>query len=170
MPYEHNQNRLAKAYIKKLQMVARPLLLLAKLLATLWGHVILHVAALLRLHPTLLKSITSQELIIGRTPNVAHLQIFGSQVWVPRLEPQRKMISAHREGGVYMGFDSPSIIRYLVPSTKTLLRARFQNCVFEEIVLPHVPCSKGTPDLNFYSPQTFTMNPNPRTTLPETEV
>ena len=69
-----------------------------------------------------------------------------------------------------MGFDSPSIIRYFVPSTRALLRIHFQNCVFEENVFPHVLCPKGTPDLNFYSPQTFTMNPDPRTSLPETEV
>ena len=69
-----------------------------------------------------------------------------------------------------MGFDSPSILRYFVPSTGALLRARFQNCVFEENIFPHVPCPKGTPNLNFYSPQTFTMNPDPRTSLPETEV
>ena len=69
-----------------------------------------------------------------------------------------------------MGFDSPSILRYFVPSTGALLRARFQNCVFEKNVFPHVPCPKGTPDLNFYSPQTFTMNSDPHTLLPETEV
>ena len=68
VPYEHSQNGLAEAYIKKLQMVARPLLLHAKLLATLWGHAILHATALLRLCPTLLNPITSQELLIGRTP------------------------------------------------------------------------------------------------------
>ena len=69
-----------------------------------------------------------------------------------------------------MGFDSPSILRYFVPSTRALLKARFQNCVFEENVFPLVPCPKGTPDLNFYSPQTFTLNPDPRTSLSETEV
>ena len=151
-------------------MVARPLLLFAKLPATLWRHAILHAAALLRLRPTLLNPITSQELLTNRTPNISHLRIFGSWVWVPRPEPLRRTISAHKEEGVYMGFDSPSIIRFFVPSTGALLKARFQNCVFEENVFPHVPCPKGTLDLNFYSPQTYTMNLDPRTSLPQTEV
>ena len=69
-----------------------------------------------------------------------------------------------------MGFDSPSILRYFVPSIGALLRARFQICVFEENVFLHVLCPKGTPDLNFYSLQTFTMNLDPRTSPPETEV
>ena len=170
VPYEHSQNGLTEAYIKKLQMVARPLLLHAKLLATLWGHAILHAAALLRLRPTLLNPITFQQLLTGRTPDVSHLRIFGCKVWVPWLEPLRRTISALREEGVYMGFDSPSILRYFVPSTGALLKACFQNCIFEENVFPHVPCPKGIPDLNFYSPQTFILNPNPRTSLSETEV
>ena len=170
VPYEHSQNELAEAYIKKLQMVARPLLFHAKLPTIMWGHAILHAAALLRLCPTLLNPISSQELITGHIPSIFHLRIFGLWVWVPRPEPQRRTILAHREEGVYMGFDSPSIIRYLVPSTGALLRARFQNCVFEENVFPHVPCPKGTPDHNFYSSQTFTMNLDPHTALPETEV
>ena len=170
VPYEHSQNGLAEAYIKKLQMVAWPLLLHAKLPATLWGHAILHTAALLRLRPTLLNPITSQQLLIGRTPDVSHLRIFGSRVWVPRPEPLRRTISALREEGVYMGFDSPSILRYFVPSTEVLLKARFQNCIFEENVFPHIPCPKGTPDLNFYAPQTLTLNPDPRTSLSEMEV
>ena len=152
VPYEYNQNGLAEAYIKKLQMVARPLLLHAKLPATLWGHLVLHTAALLRLCPTLLNPITFQKLLIGCTPNISHLRIFASRVWVPRPEPLRQIISAHREDGVYMGFDSPSIIRYLVPSTGALLRARFQNCVFEN-VFPHVPCPKGNPDHTFTPPR-----------------
>ena len=170
VPYKHSQNGLAEAYIKKVQMVARPLLLHAKLSATLWRHAILHVAVLLRLRPTLLNPITSQELLIDCTPNVSHLRIFGCRVWMPQPEPLRRTISAHMEEGVYMGFDSPSILRYFVPSTGALLKARFQNCVFEENVFPHVPYSKGTPDLNFYSPQTFTLNLDPRTSLSETEV
>ena len=144
VPYEHSQNGLAEAYIKKLQMVARPLLLHAKLPATLWGHDILHAAMLLRLRPTLLNPITSQELLTGCTPNVSHLRIFGCRVWVPRPEPLRQTISVHKEESVYIGFDSPSIIRYFVPSTGALLKAQFQNCVFEENVFPHVPCPKGT--------------------------
>jgi hypothetical protein len=48
-PYEHSQNGLAEAFIKKLQLVTRPLLIHAKLPDSFWGHAILHAAALLRL-------------------------------------------------------------------------------------------------------------------------
>ena len=54
VPYEHAQNGLAEAFVKKIQLVARPLLLHAHLPSNLRGHVVLHAAALLRLRSRLL--------------------------------------------------------------------------------------------------------------------
>ena len=34
--------------------------------------------------------------------------------------------------GIYVGFDSPSIIRYLEPLTRDLFTARFADCRFDE--------------------------------------
>ena len=36
--------------------------------------------------------------------------------------------------GICVGFDSPSIIRYLEPSTSDVFKARFDDCHFDEIV------------------------------------
>ncbi|XP_021839106.1 uncharacterized protein [Spinacia oleracea] len=41
--------------------------------------------------------------------------------------PQRRL-------GVYIGFESPSIIKYLEPSTRDLFKARFADCHFNESV------------------------------------
>ena len=35
--------------------------------------------------------------------------------------------------GIYIGFDSPSIIKYLEPLTGDVLRARFADCHFDEV-------------------------------------
>ncbi|XP_068305181.1 uncharacterized protein [Pyrus communis] len=43
--------------------------------------------------------------------------------------PQRKL-------GIYLGFDSPSIIRYLEPLTGDMFTARFADCHFDETVFP----------------------------------
>ena len=64
--YEHAQNGLAKAFLKKIQLVARPLLLHAKLPSNLWGYAVVHAAFLLRLRPTLLNTQTPYELLSGR--------------------------------------------------------------------------------------------------------
>lgn len=170
VPYEHSQNGLAEAYIKKIQLVVRPLLIQANLPPETWGHAVLHAAALLRLRPTLLNANTSQELITGSPPNVAHLRNFGCKVWVPQAEPKIKTTTPHRISGIYVGFDSPSIIRYLTLPTLTSQRARFQNCRFEETVFPSIPSAKEKGTLDFFAPETFTMNPDPKTALAEVEV
>ena len=120
VPYEHSQNGLAETFIKKIQLIARPLLLHANLPSNLWGHAVLHATSLLKLRPTLLNTQTPQELLSGRTPDVSHIRVFGCQVWVPIPDPRRHTIGTHRQLGVYVGFDSPSVIRYLDPSTGNL--------------------------------------------------
>jgi hypothetical protein len=48
----HTQNGLAESLIKRLQLIARPLLMKCNLPSSAWGHTILHAAALIRLRPT----------------------------------------------------------------------------------------------------------------------
>ena len=40
----HTQNGLAESFIKRLQLIARPLLLNTKLPLSAWGHAIIHAA------------------------------------------------------------------------------------------------------------------------------
>lgn len=174
VPYEHAQNGLAESFIKRIQLITRPLLLQANLPTSMWGHAVLHAATLIRLRPSSIEIASSQELLSGRVPNVSHLRVFGCRVWVPIPEPQRHTIGAHRQEGIYVGFDSPSIIRYVNPSTGTLLRARFANCRFEEDMYPSLKGGASTQqscgDIIFKAPETFTLNPDPRTSLAEAEV
>jgi hypothetical protein len=48
----HTQNGLAESLIKILQLIARPLLMKCNLPSSAWEHIILYVAALIRLRPT----------------------------------------------------------------------------------------------------------------------
>ena len=41
-----------------------------------------------------------------------------------------------RRLGIYVGFDSSSVIRYLEPLTRDVFRAKFADCHFNEIVFP----------------------------------
>ena len=50
--HTHTQNGLAESFIKRLQMITRPLLMKTKLPISAWGHVILHAASLVRIKPT----------------------------------------------------------------------------------------------------------------------
>ena len=124
----------------------------------------------MRYRPTLLNDFSPLELLSGQKPDVSHFWVFGCQVWVPIVEPKRITISHHRIEGVYVGFDSPSVIRYLIPSTCVLHKAHFQNCKFDETIFPLVTVSKPNAPLNFWAPETLTLNPDPRIALTNSEV
>jgi hypothetical protein len=53
--------------------------------------------------------------------------------------PQRRL-------GIYVGFDSPSIIRYLEPLTGDVFKARFEDCHFNETVFPPLGGEKSLPE------------------------
>ena len=93
----HTQNGLAKAIIKRLQLIARPLLMRTKLLIYAWGHAILHAAALVRIQPTANHQQSPFQLVLGQIPNVSHLRVFGCTVKVQiapsqhtKMGPQRR--------------------------------------------------------------------------------
>ena len=72
---------------------------------------------------------------------------------------------------IYVGCESPSIIKYLDPSAGNLLRGRFVDCFFDE---ENFPCLVGqsnpSRDLNVNALSTPNMFPDPRTQECEREV
>ncbi|KAL0552297.1 hypothetical protein IC582_011405 [Cucumis melo] len=128
----HTQNDLVESFIKHLQLIARPLLMRAKVPLSIWGPAILHAASLIRIRPSYHKYSPTQ-LAYGQEPNISHLRIFGCAVYVPIFPPQRTKMGPQRRLGIYVGFESPSIIRYLEPLTGDVFTARFVDCHFNEI-------------------------------------
>jgi len=55
---------------------------------------------------------------------------------VPIAPPQRTKMDAQRRLGIYVGYESPSIIRYLEPKTGDIFTARFVDCHFNEAIFP----------------------------------
>ncbi|KAK6126928.1 hypothetical protein DH2020_039329 [Rehmannia glutinosa] len=76
------------------------------------------------------------QLTLGFEPDISHLRTFGCAVQVPIPPPQRTKMDPQRRLGIYVGFDSPSIIRYLEPMTGDLFTTRFADCHFDEIIFP----------------------------------
>ena len=136
MAHVHTQNGLAESLIKRLQLIARPLLMKYNLPSSAWGHTILHAAALIRLRPTAYHKFSPLQLVSGREPNLSHLKIFGCVVYVPISPPQRTKMGPQRKLGIYIGFNSPSIIKYLEPLTGDVFTARFADCQFDETIFP----------------------------------
>ena len=124
-------------FIKCLQLIARPLLLKTKLPLSAWGHAIIHAAHLIRLRPITNHDLSPLQLAKGYQPNISHLQIFGCAVYVP-VGPQRRL-------GIYVGFQSASIINYIEPLTGEVFTARFVDCHFDEIFFPPLGEDKPIP-------------------------
>ena len=59
--------------------------------------------------------------------------MFGCTVQVPIAPPQCTKMGPQRRSGIYIGFDSPSIIKYLEPLTGDVFIARFADCHFDEV-------------------------------------
>ncbi|GKV50529.1 hypothetical protein SLEP1_g57232 [Rubroshorea leprosula] len=136
VPHMHTQNGMAESLIKRLQLIARPLLMRSKLPASAWGHAILHAATLIRLRPTAYHKHSPLQLVSGIEPNISHLKIFGCAVYVPIAPTQHTKMGPQRRLGIYVGFESPSIIKYLEPMTSDLFTTRFADCHFDENLFP----------------------------------
>ena len=103
-----------------------------KLSMSVWGHAILHAAALIHIRPTSYHSSSPLQLVFGKGPDIFHLRIFGCAVYVPIAPQKRTKIGPQRRLGIYIGYESPSIIKYLEPSTKDIFITRFVDCHFDE--------------------------------------
>ncbi|KAJ9547136.1 hypothetical protein OSB04_019679 [Centaurea solstitialis] len=132
----HTQNGLAESLIKRLQMIARPMIMKSKLPVSAWGHAILHAATLIRIRPTSYNASSPLKTVFGQEPNISHLRIFGCAVYVPVAPPQRTKMGPQRRLGIYVGYESASIIKYLEPLTGDLFTARFADCHFDESEFP----------------------------------
>jgi hypothetical protein len=144
--HTHTQNGLAKSFIKRIQTIARPLLMKTKLPVSDWGHAILHAASLVRIKPTAYHKYSPLQLVLGQQPNISHFRIFGCAVYVPIAPPQRTKMGPQCRLGIYVGFDSSFIIRYLEPLTGDVFKARFEDCHFNETVFPPLGGEKSLPE------------------------
>ncbi|KAJ9558226.1 hypothetical protein OSB04_012840 [Centaurea solstitialis] len=134
--YVHSQNGLAEALIKRLQIIARTLVMRTKLPISAWGYAILHAATLVRLRPIATQPFSAYQLVTGYEPDVLHLRMFGCLVNVPIEPPKRSKFGPQKRRGIYVGYESPSIICYLEPLTGDLFTARHADCDFDETIFP----------------------------------
>jgi hypothetical protein len=104
----------------------------SKLLVSAWGHAILHAASLIWIIPTSYQKYSPLQFAFDQPPNIFHFHIFFCAVYVPITPSQRTKMGPQRRLRIYIGFDSPSIIRYFKPLTGDIFKARFENYHFDK--------------------------------------
>ena len=128
----HTQNGLEESFIKRLQLIARPLLMRTKLRVSAWEHAILHAAALVCIRSICCNKFSPFQFALGQEPNTSHFKKFGCAIYVPIAPPKHTNMGHQRRLGIYVGFNSASIIKYLEPMTSDLFTSRFADCDFDE--------------------------------------
>ena len=113
----HFQNGLVESFITHFQLITRPFLLKTKFPLSVWGHAIIHVAHLISLCPTANHNLSPLQLAKGYHHNISHLRVFGSVVYVSIAPTHRPKLGPQRRLGIYIGFQSASIINYIEPLT-----------------------------------------------------
>ena len=113
-------------------MIARPLLLKSKFPLSAWGHAIIHSTNLIRFRPTANHDLSPLQLAKGYQPNISHLRVFGCAVYVPIAPAHRPKLGPQRRLGIYVSFQSASIINYIEHLTGEVFTARFADCHFDE--------------------------------------
>ena len=93
----HTQNGLAESLIKRLQLIARPLLMKTKLPASTWGHAIMHAVSLIRIRPTSYHEYSLHNLYLVHNQifliyeflvmqSIYQLHLHKAPRWVPNVE------------------------------------------------------------------------------------
>lgn len=121
-PYIHTHNGLVESSIKQIQIIARTLLLHIQLPSSAWRRAIFHVAALIRLTPAACCLLPTRALTY-----TSHLHIFGCVVQFHFVE-----IGTQWCLGIFMGFNSLFIIRYLELIIEVFLLFFFVQIVIDE--------------------------------------
>ncbi|KAL6213831.1 hypothetical protein ACLB2K_013270 [Fragaria x ananassa] len=67
IPHVHSQNGLAEVTIKRLQSIARALVMRTNLPVSVWGYAILHAAALICFRPIVTQPFCAYKLVTGNT-------------------------------------------------------------------------------------------------------
>ena len=66
----------------------------------------MHAASLVRIRPIPNHEYFLSQLVLGKQPNISHLQIFGCAVYIPIAPAQRTKMGPQRRLRIYIGFDS----------------------------------------------------------------
>jgi hypothetical protein len=103
---------------------------------TCWGHTVLHAADLIQLRSTAYHIVSLLCLVRGNALNISHSQKFGCAVYALISPPQHTMMGPHRKIVIYVGYHSPSIIKYLERMIRDLFTTRYADCIINEDHFP----------------------------------
>src|SRR4051812_23693267 len=76
------------------------------------------------------------QLAQGSAPKIIHLHRFSCQVYVPIPPFWQLSLGSLRKSGIYVGFETSSIIRFLDSATGDCHTTRFADCICDDDLFP----------------------------------
>jgi hypothetical protein len=132
----HTQNGLAESLIKRIKLIAGPLLYYCNLSITCWGYTVLHAADLIQLRPTAYHNTSPLCLVHGNVSSIFHLRKFGCVVYALISPSQCTTMDPHKKMCINVRYHSLSIIMYMEPMIDDLFTACYADCIFNEDHFP----------------------------------
>ena len=117
-----------------------------KLSTSAWGHVMIHATSLVRIQLIAYHEYSPSQHVLGKQPNISHLRIFDCAVYVPIVPIQHTKMGSQQRLGIYVGFNSQFIIRYLEPLIGDVFTVHFADCHFDESIFPPLRGEKLVPE------------------------
>lgn len=96
----------------------------------------MHAYALIQYQPSAFNAYSPYQLNNCIQPDLSHLRSFGCQVMVPITPPKLTKMGPQQQPGIYVRFDSPSVIRYLELTIGDIFKARFLDYHFDKNIFP----------------------------------
>jgi hypothetical protein len=120
VPYSPPQNSVAEHLNRMIAELVRAMLIARGIPRFLWPEAVVHTAYLRnQAHTRALLRSTPEEKWSGSRPNVAHLQEFGTAVWILKEGSNISKLDAKSEKHTFMGFlDSPKAMKYFDTHTR----------------------------------------------------
>jgi hypothetical protein len=121
--------------------MTRALTIQARLPWNRWGLAFDHSVYLKNILPVISREISSPiETLTGSAPRTQHLRSFGCQTWY-RLNPTdiKSKLEPRARPAVYVGCQSPSLVKLVDQSTGNLIIRMMRDCVFDETSFPGIP-------------------------------
>ena len=104
-------------------MVVRTLVMRTNLLISAWGDIACSYANSSMTHcHSIYLCVTASDWV-----PVLYFRIFECAIYVPIAPPQCSMMGPYKRMGNYVGFETPTIVRHLMPLLGDLLTARFAD-------------------------------------------